>query len=407
MFCSRALLLRLWSDSHRPSGIELCFQNVCAPRPGRQTIAATFAVLLVSHHQADDFHIRKYHYQFARNDETFVVLRPFQRFVVCALLRRQSLIWSRHCVRGICRGQIPSDFKGCPRPRQRSGRVSLRLYLLPLLTSGGKCAVDPEGCLCTGFCPPENGICSDGACESLCMLPEIGCGFDCVDASSDPENCGGCDIACPPETPDCIGGACLFICLPPDLECNGACVDPATDPSNCGDCGIVVCPLTCCRDGWSLICVLFFLQCPQDDACCNGVCTHVQTCHDACGACDIVCEEGEVCTAGLCQEPACPPGQVECDGVCTDPNTDPNNCGACGTVCPEGEPCVDGVCQVEECPPGETDCDGTCVDTTTDPTNCGACGVAVSTPAAVCFVIPKLIVGSARRERLVSTGPAN
>ncbi|KEY79827.1 hypothetical protein cysteine rich [Aspergillus fumigatus] len=57
------------------------------------------------------------------------------------------------------------------------------------------CAVDPEGCLCTGFCPPENGICSDGACESLCMLPEIGCGFDCVDASSDPENCGGCDIA--------------------------------------------------------------------------------------------------------------------------------------------------------------------------------------------------------------------
>lgn len=68
---------------------------------------------------------------------------------------------------------------------------------------------------------------------------------------------------------------------------------------------------------------------------------------------------------------------------------------------------MDGVCQVEECPPGETDCDGTCVDTTTDPTNCGACGVAVSTPAAVCFVIPKLIVGSARRERLVSTGPAN
>ncbi|KAH1322847.1 hypothetical protein KXV81_007833 [Aspergillus fumigatus] len=289
------------------------------------------------------------------------------------------------------------------------------------------CAVDPEGCLCTGFCPPlltccdnlcvdlqsnpdncgacnnacppENGICSDGACESLCMLPEIGCGFDCVDASSDPENCGGCDIA---DTP-CLTPVRIDSALQRPPTVSVARVSSSACPRTWNATGpVLIRPPIPATAEIAVLCVLRMMpaatasapmsrhattlaghailwgcdKCPADWQCCDAVCQDVLNDPANCGGCGNVCEEGEVCTAGLCQEPACPPGQVECDGVCTDPNTDPNNCGACGTVCPEGEPCVDGVCQVEECPPGETDCDGTCVDTTTDPTNCGACGVA-------------------------------
>jgi hypothetical protein len=51
------------------------------------------------------------------------------------------------------------------------------------------------------------------------------------------------------------------------------------------------------------------------------------------------CPEGEVCTAGVCQEAACPPDQTDYDGVCADLTTDPNNCGTCGTVV-SSHPCL-------------------------------------------------------------------
>ncbi|KAH1540878.1 hypothetical protein KXX57_006713 [Aspergillus fumigatus] len=310
------------------------------------------------------------------------------------------------------------------------------------------CAVDPEGCLCTGFCPPlltccdnlcvdlqtnpdncgacnnacppENGICSDGACESLCMLPEIGCGFDCVDASSDPENCGGCDIA---DTP-CLTPVRIDSALQRPPTVSVARVSSSACPRTWNATGpVLIRPPIPATAEIAVLCVLRMMpaatasapmsrhatmlaghailwgcdKCPADWQCCDAVCQDVLNDPANCGGCGNVCEEGEVCTAGLCQEPACPPGQVECDGVCTDPNTNPNNCGACGTVtdcdatcvdtttdptncgacgiaCPEGTPCVNGACELEECPPGRTQCLGLCVDTTTDPLNCGGCG---------------------------------
>ncbi|KAF4221917.1 hypothetical protein CNMCM8980_006197 [Aspergillus fumigatiaffinis] len=285
------------------------------------------------------------------------------------------------------------------------------------------CAVDPEGCLCTGFCPPLLTCCDDL----------------CVDLQTNPENCGACNNACPPEKGICSDGACDSLCMPPQIGCGFACVDASSDPENCGGCGIADTPClipvridsalqrpptvsvapvssSACLRTWNAnghvlirppiptTAELAILCVPRAMPAATApvpISRHVMTlaAHvilwgydsarwtgNAATPCarmssmilqtaGRVCPDGEVCTAGVCQEAACPPGQVECDGVCADLNTDPNNCGTCGTVCADGQPCVGGVCQVEECPPPQTNCDGTCVDTTTDPANCGACGV--------------------------------
>lgn len=65
------------------------------------------------------------------------------------------------------------------------------------------------------------------------------CNGACVDAASDPSNCGGCGNACGPSA-TCSGGTCLgILCARPLVLCNGACVDVRSDPNHCGACGSV------------------------------------------------------------------------------------------------------------------------------------------------------------------------
>ncbi len=81
----------------------------------------------------------------------------------------------------------------------------------------------------------------------LCGIGELYCDPVCVDALSDPANCGGCGVLCAMGEV-CAGGRCLMMCDPPFRRCRGLCIDVSSDPDNCGGCG-VVCPSGICIDG--------------------------------------------------------------------------------------------------------------------------------------------------------------
>jgi len=101
---------------------------------------------------------------------------------------------------------------------------------------GGPGPVTPP--LCTGAGSPP---------ECVCGLGELKCGTTCVQAGTDPNNCGDCDAKC--DSGDfCIAGTCRVTCDPPLIPCGALCVDQGSDIDNCGGCG-VVCSSGLCSDG--------------------------------------------------------------------------------------------------------------------------------------------------------------
>lgn len=63
----------------------------------------------------------------------------------------------------------------------------------------------------------------------------------CVDTSSDPNNCGGCNIKCTApsrEVSRCIDDGCTTpTCREGTTKCDGICLDTQSDDYNCGSCG--------------------------------------------------------------------------------------------------------------------------------------------------------------------------
>ena len=143
------------------------------------------------------------------------------------------------------------------------------------------------------------------------------------------------------------------------------CVDAQTDPANCGGCGILCASGQGCQGG---VCTCNGTICT---GCCDGNACQAGTSNQQCGVNGGVCQVctgGRSCQNGVC---ACPAGQTFCSGACVDTKTDAGHCGACGTACPNGQSCQGGVCT---CPAGQAKCAGECVDTQTDVANCGTCG---------------------------------
>jgi hypothetical protein len=201
-----------------------------------------------------------------------------------------------------------------------------------------------ECCLCAG---------------QPCKEPKTCCNDQCVDAQTDPKNCGACSHACP------SGQAC----------CNGACADLQNDAANCGGCGH---------------------SCPAGQTCIQGACT---------------CQTDSDCLSGSC-----------CNGRCTDTQSDPANCGGCGTACPNGEQCCSGTCQTTcgscssstdclsgqicrgnppkcICPPGQVVCAspcGCCIQCSAGETVCGdVCGgfAGCCSSAAICCIAANGVSG--------------
>jgi hypothetical protein len=214
--------------------------------------------------------------------------------------------------------------------------------------------------VCTPPLPQNGPFCEGG---SQCTLPNGAPGtcagfYGCVDATNDPNHCGGDFVRCAPGGA-CVAGTCLYAtcdgsnvngaCSLPGggrgVCCKGACtaIDFRSDPKNCGGCGIVCASDSVCNGGGCAVPCNY--DCPGGASTC-GTCPSGYACGSpvndlvcgglACQACLLRdcanAVDGTPCTNGIC-----------CDHSCIQPNTDPKNCGGCGLDCC-GARCSGGSC---------------------------------------------------------------
>jgi|HubBroStandDraft_4_1064222.scaffolds.fasta_scaffold03773_6 hypothetical protein len=187
---------------------------------------------------------------------------------------------------------------------------------------GNTCGADADLCG-----PSEEGGFS---CTTMCPTSTpLNCGMSCVDPTSNPNYCGGCDGGCTTSIAHaqstCTNSTCGVACDTNYTSCSGACVDLLTDPNNCGGCGS----------------------------------SHA-------------CPSGDTCVEGGCQAPAPEAGTDAAPGG---PDTGAPEAG--GTV-----PCPAGGCPTSG-PSGWTSCPfGSCNGSTT--ATCTGGGVCVCTSDSQC-----------------------
>lgn len=219
--------------------------------------------------------------------------------------------------------------------------------------AGGRCLCKNSGR------PPVNGSCTSGAGPSGCGAGQMLCGTTCVDASSDPNNCGTCSHVCAPTNNAtsvlCRAGACwVAACAPGFADCNATgfdgCETQLGTNANCGRCGDACSGFNICGGGGTPgVCGCTPRTCESLGATCGSYqagCGGTLNC--------TACPSGQTCTAGLCKT---------------------NNGGGCSS----GSECASGVCSLGIC--CDRTCDGpchscqtgTCQDRTGTP--CGGSGV--------------------------------
>jgi hypothetical protein len=137
-----------------------------------------------------------------------------------------------------------------------------------------------------------------------CPAGQNYCRSGCTDLSSDPFNCGGCDLFCD----NIVGPICI----------NGTCTaDPAAPAP---------------------------VYCPAGQTDCGGSCVNLSSHAGHCGACFTSCPLGGICQGGVCGGVICMDGLTDCGGTCVDTRSRAAHCGGCFQSCPLGGICGGGVC---------------------------------------------------------------
>ena len=117
--------------------------------------------------------------------------------------------------------------------------------------------------------------------------------------------------------------------------CGGAaCIDVTSDPAHCGGCD-QPCPA-------GIACDQGTCACPAGTMQCGDACVDVNADGQHCGGCDQPCEGGTVCLDGACSM-SCG-ALAECAGGCVDTETNAMHCGGCDQPCPSGAACEGGAC---------------------------------------------------------------
>jgi hypothetical protein len=240
------------------------------------------------------------------------------------------------------------------------------------LECGEAGCVDPNGIgncgACGNACSGDAGLCATDeagsfACTTACPdTTPTNCNGSCVDTTSNPEYCGGCDGGCTTTvahaSPSCATSSCGFTCNTGYTLCDTGCVDYLTDPNNCGGCGSTyACASGVCSEG---VCQAAVVDAGPDvvdasmpETGTSG--TPEAGPMDAASDAPVPCPDGGCPTSGPSGYSSCPAGS--CNG-----STGATCAGGGACVCINDSQCKSGKC-VEVAGENDRSCGSNCTGT--------------------------------------------
>ena len=238
--------------------------------------------------------------------------------------------------------------------------------------------IDYGLCNATTFCRSiqlgDNNVAACTSCEGEGLIK---CNNNCVNISTDPNNCGGCGHDCRKDDSEVKNWMCKSgSCLPAD-PCGAnqlKCYCSYDDTGN-----IIACNEEKNEDSDNLLCINKLaidtcgaqscqnrgFVCPIGQKCVKNINNYECQCADGlvkkddtclnpydpktCGVTidsvnnDNSCKNNEICNGASC---VCAQGYEKCDGIegCVDILNNPNHCGNCDTNCGENAYCENGIC---------------------------------------------------------------
>ncbi len=262
------------------------------------------------------------------------------------------------CVAGRCQLSCAPGFGNCDTSFTNGCEQSL--------ASASACGVC--GVACTDPSPVCTALATGYACTDGCAEGTL-CESSCVDTSSHPAHCGGCEQSCSMGTNAeaiCTSSECSIRCASGFADCDGdgvGCeVDISGDVQHCGRCGYAcIAPAntvaSCSAGTCSFRCATGFADC--NDTMADGCEVDTRSDSANCGACRNGCSISDfasevACVEGGCAVVRCSPPYADCDrtfmnGCETDTSLNRNHCGACNSPCGGGQRCCGGQCRVGGC----------------------------------------------------------